>query len=497
VNQARLVVEGVGKSFPGVQALSGVSFSVSGGSVHALCGENGAGKSTLLKVLAGVHRPDTGSMALDGKKIDPRSPLEALACGVAVIYQELHLVPEVTVAENVMLGHLPCRFGMVDQAALRQQAMKALEQVGLQVDPSTKLKELSLAQRQMVEIAKALSRDAQVIAFDEPTSSLTSREVESLFALIRRLQAAGKAILYVSHRMDEVTTLCDACTVLRDGQHVTTWHDMAGVTADTIVNAMVGRSIQDVYGYSPRTIGEPVLVAEKVSGHGLRYPASLEVKSGEIVGLFGLVGAGRTELLKAIYAGSGGSVQVGSTKLGTRDPRSSVGAGVVFCPEDRKKEGIIPQMSVAENANLSVRRRFSRFGLLDGAKERLNAEEYVAKLRVKTASLQTHIKNLSGGNQQKVVLARWLAEEVKVILLDEPTRGIDVGAKSEIYAIIRGLAEQGVGVLMVSSELPEVIGVCDRVLVMCDGRITGEVNRAEATETTLLQLALPKTEMSA
>lgn len=494
---ARLVVQGVGKSFPGVQALSDVSFSVAGGSVHALCGENGAGKSTLLKVLAGVHRPDTGSLALDGKTIQPRSPLEALACGVAVIYQELHLVPEVSVAENVMLGHLPSRFGVVDRATLRQTAMRALEQVGLPVDPSTKLKDLSLAQRQMVEIAKALSRDAQVIAFDEPTSSLTSREVDSLFALIRRLQAAGKAILYVSHRMDEVTTLCDACTVLRDGQHVITWHDMAGVTADTIVNAMVGRSIQDVYGYTPREVGGPVLQVDNVTGKGLRHPASLEVKAGEIVGVFGLVGAGRTELLKAVYTGDGGTVTVGATPLVRREPRSSVQAGLVFCPEDRKKEGIIPQMSVEENANLSVRRRFDRFGVIDGARERKNAEEYVAKLRVKTASLQTLIKNLSGGNQQKVVLARWLAEDVKVILLDEPTRGIDVGAKSEIYAIIRGLAEQGVGVLMVSSELPEVIGVCDRVLVMCDGRITGEVARAEATEAALLQLALPKTEMSA
>ncbi len=493
----RLVVEGVGKAFPGVQALADVSFGVRGGSVHGLCGENGAGKSTLLKVLAGVHRPDSGRLLIDGAQVDPRTPLEALDAGVAVIYQELHLVPGVTVAENVMLGHLPSRFGIVQSATLRDAAKDALDMVGLDVDPGVQLKDLSLAQRQMVEIAKALSRNAKVIAFDEPTTSLTSREVEHLLALIRRLQASGQAILYVSHRMDEVTTICDACTVLRDGRHVTTWDDMDGVTADKIVAAMVGRSIQDVYGYTSRTIGEPVLQVEEVTGKGLSRPASLSVKAGEIVGLFGLVGAGRTELLKAIYAGNAGKVVVAGRPTGRQGPRSSVESGLVFCPEDRKAEGIVPQLSVAENVNLSVRRRFSRFGVLDGKRERANAEEYVAKLKVKTSSLDTLIKTLSGGNQQKVVLARWLAEEVKVILLDEPTRGIDVGAKSEIYAIIRGLAEQGVGVLMVSSELPEVMGVCDRILVMCDGRVTGEVPRGQATEQSLLTLALPAAEKSA
>ena len=494
---SRLVVEGVGKSFPGVQALADVSFDVRGGSIHALCGENGAGKSTLLKVLAGVHRPDTGRIVLDGQPISPRSPLEALASGIAVIYQELHLAPEVSVAENVMLGHLPSRLGVVDRGSLHKAAKEALDMVGLPIDPGAKLKGLSIAQRQMVEIAKALSRQAKVIAFDEPTSSLTSREVEHLFALIRRLKDSGQAILYVSHRMDEVTSLCDACTVLRDGRHVATWHNMAGVTADTIVSAMVGRSIEDVFGYSTRPIGEPLLQVGDVTGKGLSQPASLDVRQGDSRP----VRPRRRRPDRAVEGDLRGNSRNSADRRQASPARAARGVrsaqDSVFCPEDRKAEGIIPQMSVAENVNLSVRRRFSRLGVLNGASEKKNAVEYVNKLKVKTSSLDTLINTLSGGNQQKVVLARWLSEEVKVILLDEPTRGIDVGAKSEIYAIIRGLAEQGVGVLMVSSELPEVIGVCDRVLVMCEGRITGEVNREDANEKALLKLALPATEKSA
>lgn len=492
---AYLEFDGVAKGFPGVKALQAVSFGVAEGSVHALMGENGAGKSTLLKVLGGVYQPDAGRMVLGGQACAFTSTTDAIRAGVAIIYQELHLVPELSVAENLFLGHTPNYAGWVDRGRLLREAARLLEMLGEPIDPRARLGRLPIGQRQMVEIAKALSRDAKVIAFDEPTSSLSTRETDRLFEVIHRLRERGKVVLYVSHRMDEIYSVCDAATVLRDGRHVETFPTLRGVDRDTLVRRMVGRSIEDIFQYTPRPHGDTVIEIKDLIGPGLTRPVSLSVKRGEIVGIFGLVGAGRTELLRLIYGAaraSGGTIEIDGERVPIRSPHRAIRAGVVLSPEDRKKEGIVPLASVMENLNLSARRHFARLGFIDGRRERANAEDYIRKLAIKTPSLHQAIRHLSGGNQQKVILARWLSEQgIKVILLDEPTRGIDVGAKSEIYSIIYRLAERGMGVVVVSSELPEVLGVCDRVVVMCQGRVTGELGRAEATQEKVLEMALP------
>jgi L-arabinose transport system ATP-binding protein len=481
--------------FPGVRALDGVSFGVRAGSVHALMGENGAGKSTLLKILSGAYQPTRGSVRLEGAARIFSSTAEAIAAGVAVIYQELHLIPEMTVAENLLLGRYPRRGLLLDRAALRAEAARLLALVGEEISPDTRLGRLSLAQRQMVEIAKALGRGARIVAFDEPTSSLSSRETARLFAIIRDLRARGHAILYVTHRMDEVYEICDAATVLRDGRHVVTHDALATVTRDALVKAMVGRELTNVYNYRPRAHAPAGLAVRGINGPGLRAPVSFEVARGEIVGFFGLVGAGRTELMRLICGAErphAGEVSVRGTVLPGGSPGAAIRAGLVFCPEDRKKEGIVAIRSVAENINLSARRSHLRAGLfLDGGWERRNATHQIARLGVRTASPATPIGLLSGGNQQKAILARWLSEEVRVVVLDEPTRGIDIGAKSEIYALIHDLAAAGASVVVVSSELPEVLGIADRVCVMREGVVAAEFDRTTATPEAVLHAALP------
>jgi L-arabinose transport system ATP-binding protein len=487
---------GISKSFPGVQALADVSFGVADGRVHALIGENGAGKSTLLKILSGAYTPTTGTVRLGGTDRVFHSAAEAIAAGVAVIYQELHLVPEMTVAENLYLGHLPDRFGIVDKKKLRTDALRQLEVLGEDLDPNTKVGRLPIAQRQMVEIAKALTRGGKVIAFDEPTSSLSSREVQKLFAVIRELKAKGHVILYVSHRLEELFEICDEVTVLRDGTRVETFDSLEGVTRDVLVNRMVGRDLRNVYNYARRPHGAPALEVAGLLGPGVAEPATLAVAQGEILGLFGLVGAGRTELMRLIFGAvpkTAGAVKVLGRPVRLRSPRDAIRAGVMLCPEDRKKEGVIPIRSVQENLNLSARRTHSHLGFfIDEPWERRNAATQVGKLAIRTPSLQQLVLHLSGGNQQKVILARWLSEELKVILLDEPTRGIDVGARSELYSIIYALADQGLGVVVVSSDLPEVLGVADRILVMRNGRIAGTLTHEEATDEQALRLALPE-----
>ena len=491
----QLQIRSLSKRFPGVRALDDVSFDVAGGTVHALLGENGAGKSTLLKMLSGAHAPDAGEIVIDGERRLLRSTAEAIRAGVSVIYQELQLVPELSVAENLYLGHLPHRGGWVRGGHLMRQARALLAALGEPIDPRVKVGSLPIAQRQMVEIAKALSRDARVIAFDEPTSSLSGREVERLFDLIRRLRGDGRVILYVSHRMEEIHRLCDAATVLRDGRHVITYPSLCGVGADALVRAMVGRSIDDVYHFQPRPHGEPALQVAGLAGPGISKPISLTVARGEIVGIFGLVGAGRTELLRLISGAArpgAGSIRIHGRPAAIASPRDAIRQGLVLCPEDRKKEGVIPNRSVQENINLSSRRHFSRLGFwIDGRRERDNAARFIRHLGIRTPSPAQLIVNLSGGNQQKAILARWLGEDLKVILLDEPTRGIDVGAKGEIYSIIYDLARRGIGVLVVSSELPEVLGICDRILVMRQGEIVADRPRDRATPEEVLALALP------
>ena len=484
----------VSMEFPGVRALDDVSFEVRAGSIHALMGENGAGKSTLLKILSGAYAPSGGMLHIGGERKNFTDTAGALAAGIAVIYQELHLVPEMSVAENLFLGHLPQKFGIVNRRALADAARQQLQLIGEDIDPWTKLGRLSLGQRQMVEIAKALTRGARIIAFDEPTSSLSDREVRRLFTIIRELKARGCAILYVSHRMEEIFELGDRITILRDGKHVET-NELANLTRDAVVQRMVGRKLADIYNYTPRPVSEPGLVVEGVCGPGLSEPCSFTAKAGEIFGFFGLIGAGRSELMKLLFgaaAKTAGRVTVGGRPLDVVSPREAIEAGVVLCPEDRKKEGIVPVRSVLENTNLSARRRKARAGvLIDESWEQTNAKDRCAQLRVKTPSVRQLIRNLSGGNQQKVILGRWLSETVKVILLDEPTRGIDVGAKSEIYAIMQELAKSGVCVIVVSSELPEVLGVSDRIAVMRQGKIAAILDRADASEEKLLKLALP------
>ena len=490
-----LTFDSLTKEFPGVRALDGVSFGVRAGSVHALMGENGAGKSTLLKILSGAYQPTAGNVRIGGTAQVFTSTAEAITAGVAVIYQELHLVPEMTVAENLLLGRYPRRGLFLDRAALRAEATRLLQLVGEDIEPDAKLGRLPLAQRQMVEIAKALGRGARIVAFDEPTSSLSAKETDRLFQIIRDLRDRGTAILYVTHRMDEVYEICDAATVLRDGRHVVTHEALAGVTRDALVKSMVGRELTNVYNYRSRTHTPGGLEVRGLAGPGLRVPVSFDVARGEIVGFFGLVGAGRSELMRLLcgaVAPVAGEVRIHGEAISGGSPRTAIRAGLVFCPEDRKKEGIIAIRSVAENINLSARRSRLRAGLfLDGSWEKTNATTQIARLGVRTASPDTLIGLLSGGNQQKAILARWLSEQVRVVVLDEPTRGIDIGAKSEIYALIHGLAAAGTSVVIVSSELPEVLGIADRIFVMREGLVAAEFPRATATPEAVLHAALP------
>ncbi|MGO4700760.1 L-arabinose ABC transporter ATP-binding protein AraG [Dyella sp. 2RAB6] len=492
----RLELQGISVGFPGVRALDGVSLEVRAGEVHGLMGENGAGKSTLLKVLAGVNRPQAGTLRLDGRPQHFADTRAAIDAGIAVIYQELHLVPELTVAENLLLGQLPGRLGLLDRRALVARAIDALGRLGERIDPHMPVKRLSIGQRQMLEIGKALLRDARVIAFDEPTSSLSARETERLFRIIEGLRDEGRAIIYVTHRMDEVDALCDRVTVLRDGRRIETFDAAAGLDRHRLVTAMVGRPIADVYGYRPRAAGEVLLEAKGLFGPGLAEPASFAVRRGEILGFFGLVGAGRSELMKLVYGAtraSAGHVELRGRRVAFASPRDAVRAGVALCPEDRKQEGIVAIASVADNLNLSARRHVCRGGfLLDTRRERELAQDYIRRLAIRPGDSSAAIGQLSGGNQQKVILSRWLAERIEVFLMDEPTRGIDVGARAEIYHLLYELAEAGRSVLLVSSDLAEVIGVADRIVVMREGRIAGCVERADASADGLIKMALPR-----
>ncbi len=491
-----LSFRGISKTFPGVKALSDISFDCYAGQVHALMGENGAGKSTLLKILSGNYAPSGGTLVLQGKEVSFTDTTAALNAGVAIIYQELHLVPEMTVAENIYLGQLPQKGGLVNRSLLNYEARLQLEHLGLDIDPQTPLKYLSIGQWQMVEIAKALARNAKVIAFDEPTSSLSAREIDNLFRVIRELRNEGRVILYVSHRMEEIFALSDAITVFKDGRYVRTFDDMQQVNHDSLVQAMVGRDLGDIYGWQPREYGAEMLRLEGVKAPGVRHPVSFSVKRGEIVGLFGLVGAGRSELMKGLFGGTritAGQLIIDGKPLSIQKPAHAIRAGMMLCPEDRKAEGIIPVHSVRDNINISARRKSVRAGcLINDGWEVENADHHIRSLNIKTPGAEQLIMNLSGGNQQKAILGRWLSEEMKVILLDEPTRGIDVGAKHEIYNVIYALASRGVAVLFASSDLPEVLGVADRILVMREGEIAGELLHGEADEKQALSLAMPK-----
>lgn len=491
---AYLEFDNIHKEFPGVKALQGVSFKCYEGKVHALMGENGAGKSTLLKILSGNYSATQGKLHIGGRTVNFRNTKDALLAGVAIIYQELNIVSEMTVAENLCLGQFPHSFGVVNQKKLEETAQFYLDKLELNISPSTQLKDLSIGQWQMIEIAKALSRGAKIIAFDEPTSSLSAPEIEKLFSVINELKAEGKVILYISHRMEEIFRISDEITVLKDGQFVQTFSDLSQITNDDLVRSMVGRNLGDIYNYRPRELGEERLRISNLSGTALKGDFNLSVKSGEVLGLFGLVGAGRSELLKVIFGADKimqGNIELDGEKLSINSPKDAIANGIVLCPEDRKKEGIIPTATVGENINISARRLHNFMSFIINDKwEKENAEFQRKQMNVKTPSIEQLIVNLSGGNQQKAILGRWLSENVKVLLLDEPTRGIDVGAKSEIYDLIFKLADEKLAIIVVSSDLPEVIGLSDRIMVMKGQKITGEVSRENATEAGILKLAM-------
>lgn len=490
-----LSVQNISKSYPGVQALSDISFSVEKGAVHGLMGENGAGKSTLIRVLSGDQSADSGSISIEGIEQSYGSVRDAFDAGVIVIHQELQLVPELTVAENLWLGRFPGRGGVLDGRRLVETVRSRLEEIGVDVDPNAKVASLSIGARQMVEIAKAVMMEARVIALDEPTSSLSSRESEILFELIARLKAKGTVILYVSHRLEEIFHLCDSLTVLRDGRLAAHHPDIANVTRDQIIAEMVGREIGNIWGWRGRSFGPVRLEVSGISGEKLPGPVEFSVRQGEILGFFGLIGAGRSELMRLVYGADSrrvGTVSIDGKEVPADNPRSAINAGLVLCPEDRKHDGIIQGRSIEENIAISSRRHMSPFGILQPGKEAALADRFIARLKVRTPSRKQDIVNLSGGNQQKVILGRWLSEQgVKVLIVDEPTRGIDVGAKSEIYDILYELAEGGMAIVVVSSELPEVMGISDRIIVMCEGRMVGEFARETFEERSILTLALP------
>ncbi|HEY8476723.1 MAG TPA: sugar ABC transporter ATP-binding protein [Chloroflexota bacterium] len=488
-----LSLQGIVKTFPGVRALDHVDFDLYPGEVHALLGENGAGKSTLIKVVAGVYAPDEGTMAVDGRPVRLASPSDALRLGVKVVYQELDLAPNLSVAENVFLGDYPRkRFGLVDWAALREQTVEALAAVGLQVDPWMPVGFLTVAQQQLVEIARAVSRQMRILILDEPTSALSPAEAEKLFQVIERLKARGVGIVYVSHKLDEIFRIADRVTVLRDGRRVLT-KAVVEMTSQQLIASMVGRELTDLFPKSPGSPGAVVLDVRGLSTPRTLRNVSLRVRAGEVVGVFGLMGAGLEALGRAIFGldpSSTGEVFVGGQRLRPHDPSDAVTKGLGFLTENRKEDGLVLAQSVRFNMSLASLAAFARGGWIDRRRERSAVERFVERLSVRTPSLDQKVVFLSGGNQQKVLMARWMMKSLKALMLGEPTRGIDVGAKAEIHRLIDQMAREGLGVLIFSSEMQEVLGVSDRILVMHEGAITGEFSREEATQELLMAHAV-------
>jgi ABC-type sugar transport system ATPase subunit len=482
----------VAKAFGPIQALDGVHLDLYPGEVHCLAGENGAGKSTLIKILTGAQRRDRGGYLVDGKEMGDPSPAEARAAGIGVVYQELSLLPDLSVAENLLMGRLPARRGVTRPAELRRQARAMLDRVGLgDLDPNTPVESLSLAVRQLVEIAKVLGQNPRVIIFDEPTTALSESETAALLRRIKELRDEGHAIMYVSHHLEEMFEIGDRVTVLRDGRYATS-APMNQFDHDSLIAAMVGRTIESLYPASKRTIGAPRLVLKNLQPLGAERPIDLEVRSGEILGVAGLLGSGRTELLRAIFGAdpvAGGRVEVDGVPVPPESPRKAVQAGLGLLTEDRKQLGLLLELTIRENVSIAQLPQISKFSLVDRHEERRTIDRYLGGLRLRAGSWEQPVSSLSGGNQQKVLLARWLATKAKVLLFDEPTKGVDVGAKSEIYQVIGDLAAEGLAVVVVSSYLPEVLGLADRVVVMRGGAVNGELAAADATEEDVIRLA--------
>ena len=495
-------VKNLSKSFPGVKALDGVQFELRAGEVHALMGENGAGKSTLMKILAGVYRKDGGEVLLDGRPVDIESPAHAQALAIGIVHQELHLMPHLSAAQNIYIGREPRKSGgwLLDEAQLNRDAQALFDRLHLKLDPATPVSRLTVARQQMVEIAKALSHKSRVLIMDEPTAALNNAEIEELFRIVRRLKEEGVGIVYISHKMDEIQRIADRITVMRDGTYVNT------VPADTpmpqVIAMMVGRRLEQVDKRIPDTTANDVLLDVRGLRRGREIrDVSFQVRRGEIVGFAGLMGAGRTEVVRAIFGADpleAGEVRVRGQLVRLRSPQDAVRAGIGYLSEDRKNFGLATGMDVASNITLPSLRRWLKWGMFINRTAILRvSKEMVDKLRVKTPSLMQTARLLSGGNQQKVVIAKWLVRDCDVLIFDEPTRGIDVGAKAEIYKLLNDLAAQGRAIVVISSELPEVLLLSHRILVMCEGRITGEVAGDAATQEGLMALATQRdTEMA-
>jgi ribose transport system ATP-binding protein len=480
------------KTFPGVVALDGVDFELRRGEVHILLGENGAGKSTLMKILSGAYQKTAGTVAFGGEEVEIRNPAHAQALGVSTIYQEFNLVPHLSIGENIFLGREPTRLGLIDRRAVNRRAAEVLGRLGLKLDPRRPVRGLRVAEQQMVEVAKALSLDARVLIMDEPTAALTEHEIKELFAAIRGLKAKGVSVVYISHRMEELFEIGDRVTVLRDGRSVGTF-DVKATNKFELIRLMVNRDLTELFPKERAGRGEEVLKVESLTTRGGLKDVSFSLHRGEVLGIAGLLGAGRTELARAIFGldkVEAGAVHIKGEARRINSPRAAINAGLGFLTEDRKAQGLVLPLSVKENVCLPSVERFASWGWMDSKRERRAAERYVEELRIRTPGLGQRVVYLSGGNQQKVVLSKWLCSEAEVFIFDEPTRGVDVGAKAEIYQLMNRLTARGVAIIMISSELPEILGMSDRVLVMRGGRVACEFGAEEATQEKILECAL-------
>jgi rhamnose transport system ATP-binding protein len=491
--KALLEVHDVTKSFGAVAAVQRVSFPLYAGEAHALVGENGAGKSTIVKMLAGVHRPDTGTLRVHGEDIEFHSPKDAKAAGIAVIYQEPTLFPDLSVAENIAMGNQPLtRLHQIDRRAMSANATRLFRRLGVHLDPSRPARGLSIADQQIVEIAKALSSDARILIMDEPSAALSAVEVERLFAVVRSLRDEGAAIMFISHRLEEITALCERVTIMRDGKHVAT-ELVADLTVDDMIRRMVGRDLSALFPKQDVAAGDVVLEVDGLSRASVFSDVTFSVRAGEIIALAGLVGAGRSEVMQAVFGVDpydSGTVTVSGKRLKPHSPRAAMAAGIALVPEDRRQQGLVMELSVERNVTLPRARKLARLGLLWGTTERNEAWAWTKRLQTKLGRLSDPVGTLSGGNQQKVVLAKWLSTRPKLLIVDEPTRGIDVGTKAEVHRLMSSLAADGIAIVMVSSELPEVLGMADRIIVLREGRIAAELSRAEATEESVMYAAM-------
>lgn len=488
----KLRVKGINKSFPGVKALDDVSFEVRRGTVHVICGENGAGKSTLMKIINGIYKQDSGEILIDEEVVQINNPIQARSLGISMIFQELNYMPEMTIEESLFVGNWPKdRYGKVNWREIREKTLELLEREGLNYNPTTKLKDLTVADIQMLEILKAISYNSEIIIMDEPTSAITQKEVENLFEKINGLKERGTSIIYISHKMDEIFRIADEITVFRDGAVVDS-RRKDDYNMETVISQMVGRKLESNFPKENIDIGEKILEVNNLNSHGKFKDISFYLRRGEIVGFAGLVGAGRTELMRALFGldtYDSGEIIINNKKVQIKNTRDSIDKKMVMLSEDRRRFGIVPVRSVKENVSLSNLKRFIYGGRLHGDEEIRTANEYCSKMNVKTPTIDTPLESLSGGNQQKVILAKWMVTDPDILILDEPTRGIDVGAKYEIYKLMTELAKERKGLIMVSSELPELIGMCDRIYVMAKGNIMGELKRGEFTQEKIMNLA--------